>query len=35
MALRLSITPHKVSSFPGYQLRSHRVSMSSTLHSPS
>ncbi|CAA0814515.1 Acyl- [Striga hermonthica] len=35
MALKIGIYPHKMSSFPGYQLRSHKVSMASTMHSPS
>ncbi|KAH6812706.1 Plant stearoyl-acyl-carrier-protein desaturase family protein [Perilla frutescens var. frutescens] len=35
MALKLCVTPSKMPSFPGSQLRSHRVSMASTIHSPS
>ncbi|KAK4403804.1 Stearoyl-[acyl-carrier-protein] 9-desaturase, chloroplastic [Sesamum angolense] len=35
MALRVNFVPHKIPAFPGSQLRSHRVSMASTLHSPS
>uniref|UniRef100_Q43198 Acyl-[acyl-carrier-protein] desaturase n=1 Tax=Thunbergia alata TaxID=32198 RepID=Q43198_THUAT len=35
MALKFSITPHKMPSFPDFQLRSHRVCMTSTLYSAS
>ncbi|XP_042034089.1 stearoyl-[acyl-carrier-protein] 9-desaturase, chloroplastic-like [Salvia splendens] len=35
MALKLSISPMNMPNFPGFQLRSHRVSMASTIHSPS
>uniref|UniRef100_A0A6B7FFY3 Acyl-[acyl-carrier-protein] desaturase n=1 Tax=Leucas cephalotes TaxID=1260214 RepID=A0A6B7FFY3_9LAMI len=35
MALRVSFIPNKIPAFPGSDLRSHRVSMASTLHSPS
>ncbi|KAL8532999.1 hypothetical protein ACS0TY_009308 [Phlomoides rotata] len=35
MALRVSFIPSKIPPFPGSHLRSHRVSMASTLHPPS
>ncbi|KAK4433076.1 Stearoyl-[acyl-carrier-protein] 9-desaturase, chloroplastic [Sesamum alatum] len=35
MALKLSVAAHKMPSFGGYHIRSHRVSMASTLHSTS
>ncbi|KAL3653981.1 hypothetical protein CASFOL_003662 [Castilleja foliolosa] len=35
MTLKLSVAPHKMPSLSGFQLRSHRVSMASTIHSPS
>ncbi|KAL6565261.1 Stearoyl-[acyl-carrier-protein] 9-desaturase 7, chloroplastic [Orobanche gracilis] len=35
MALKLSVIPYKMPSFPGYQRRSHKVSMASTIHSSS
>ncbi|KAL3630944.1 hypothetical protein CASFOL_023928 [Castilleja foliolosa] len=35
MALKLSVTPLKMPSLSGYQPRSQRVSMASTIHSPS
>ncbi|CAI9754514.1 unnamed protein product [Fraxinus pennsylvanica] len=35
MALKLSFTPHKMPSFPDARIRSHRVLMASTIHSPS
>ncbi|KAI3470377.1 hypothetical protein Pfo_027040 [Paulownia fortunei] len=35
MTLGISFIPNKIPAFPGSQLKSHRVSMASTLHSPS
>ncbi|GER43209.1 acyl-[acyl-carrier-protein] desaturase [Striga asiatica] len=35
MALKMSFLHHKIPALPGSELRSHRVSMASTLHSPS